>query len=151
MASGESRDDIERQMALLRAAMRQEARDVAESARTLADWRYHFRGHPFLFCAAAAALGYLIVPGRTRVGPRTSGQGAVRAPLNGAVGASSGSDVPAAGRPLVTAALGLAANFAAKQAASFVARRGQEALRRYARSRSKHDSPAEVLEGDSVD
>jgi hypothetical protein len=139
MTSGESPDEIERQMAALRAAMRREARDVAESARTLADWRYHFRAHPFVFCAAAAALGYLLVPRRAS---RAIGQVAPE-PANGAIETSYDKGVTA-GRPLVVAALGLAARYAARQAASYVAHRGQDALRSYVQSRAKREAPAET-------
>ena len=59
-------DDIERQLAAMRSVLHQDVRDLATEARTLVDWRCHFRAHPWLYCGGAAALGYMLVPGRDR-------------------------------------------------------------------------------------
>ena len=59
-------DDIERQLATMRSVLHQDVRDLATEARTLVDWRYHFRAHPWLYCGGAAALGFMLVPGRER-------------------------------------------------------------------------------------
>lgn len=57
-------DDIERQLATMRSVLHQDVRDLATEVRTLVDWRYHFRAHPWLYGGGAAALGFMLVPGR---------------------------------------------------------------------------------------
>ena len=59
-------DDIERQLAMMRSVLHQDVRDLATEARTLVDWRYHFRVHPWLYCGGAAVLGFMLVPRRQR-------------------------------------------------------------------------------------
>jgi hypothetical protein len=59
-------DDIERQLAKMRSVLDQDVRGLANQARTLVDWRYHFRSHPWLYCGGAAALGFMLVPRRQR-------------------------------------------------------------------------------------
>ena len=67
--NSEHRDDIQRQMAALRSALAQDLNGSIDSAKLLADWRYHFRKHPALFCGAAAALGFALVPWRRAAQP----------------------------------------------------------------------------------
>ena len=62
---------MERQLAALRSALEEDtgglvdkARKLSDNARTLADWRHHFRRHPAAFCGAAAVLGFLLIPRR---------------------------------------------------------------------------------------
>jgi hypothetical protein len=57
-------DDIERQLAAMRSVLRRDVRGFAKHARTLVDWRYYFRAHPWLYCGGAAALGFMLVSGR---------------------------------------------------------------------------------------
>ena len=59
-------DDIERQLAKMRSVLDQDVRGLANQARTLVDWRYHFGSHPWLYCGGAAALGFMLVPRRQR-------------------------------------------------------------------------------------
>jgi len=58
------RDEIQRQMAMLRAALARDVSGSIDSAKLLADWHYHFRKHPALFCGAAALVGYTLIPSR---------------------------------------------------------------------------------------
>src|SRR3954451_7323766 len=67
MISEPNPEDIERQMAEMRSALQQDVRVLASEARTLADWRTHFRAHPWLFCGVAAALGVILVPRARKV------------------------------------------------------------------------------------
>jgi hypothetical protein len=67
MISEPNPEDIERQMAEMRSALQQDVRVLATEARTLADWRTHFRAHPWLFCGIAAALGFMLVPRARKV------------------------------------------------------------------------------------
>jgi hypothetical protein len=62
MNNGSKHDDLLRQMAGARAALSSNAQSAVDNARTLADWKYHYRNHPWLFCGVAAAVGYLLVP-----------------------------------------------------------------------------------------
>jgi len=55
-------DDLERKMAAMRSALGDDVREFATRARTLVDWRNHFRAHPWLYCGAAATVGFLLVP-----------------------------------------------------------------------------------------
>lgn len=48
--------------AATRDALEEEIRQLLSDARALAAWRRHFRSHPWLFCGAAAALGFVVVP-----------------------------------------------------------------------------------------
>lgn len=59
-------DDIERELAATRSVLHQDVRNLATEARTLVDWRYHFCAHSWLYCGGAAALGFMLVPGRKR-------------------------------------------------------------------------------------
>ena len=45
-----------------RDALEQEIRQLLSDARILAAGRRYFRSHPWLFCGAAAALGFVVVP-----------------------------------------------------------------------------------------
>jgi hypothetical protein len=110
------------------------ARDAdaaAADARSLADWRHHFRTHPWLFCGAAAAIGFLLVPAKS-------------AP---AVGISLGNSHPPAPQPppaprsLLANGLGLVASFVARQSLNYVARRGLDWLE--VRGRQRRESPSE--------
>ncbi len=64
MNNGSQHDDLLRQMAGARAALSRNAQSAVDNARTLADWKFHYRNHPWLCCGAAAAAGYLLVPQR---------------------------------------------------------------------------------------
>ncbi len=141
-------DEIQRQMAALRGALEQEVSGVVSSARTLSDWRYHFREHPALFCAAAVAAGFALVP-------RRNGRGQSAALLNES-GAENQRAAPAdAGtapsRSVMAVLLGLAANAAAREATIIVTRHGRELLERFLAPRAaaqpgepvsrQHDAP----------
>jgi hypothetical protein len=67
MISEPTPEEIERQMAVLRSVLEHDVKELASEARTLTDWRHHFQRHPWLFCGAAAALGFLVVPRARRV------------------------------------------------------------------------------------
>jgi hypothetical protein len=65
--------DHDHQAEKIRKAMAEVRRDVDANsaqvfnhAREMADWRYHVRKYPKLSLAAAAAIGYLLVPAKSR-------------------------------------------------------------------------------------
>jgi len=63
----DSGDDIAERMQHVRKNVGEDVKGIVENARTLADWRYHVKHHPWLCVGAALALGYLVVPKRKPV------------------------------------------------------------------------------------
>jgi len=60
-------DEIRRQMAYVRSELHRDAEGLAANARVMADWRYYVRRYPWVSMAAAAAVGYLVVPHKPSV------------------------------------------------------------------------------------
>jgi fluoride ion exporter CrcB/FEX len=60
--TGLARDEIQRQMAVIRTHLPGEVGGIVTNVRRLADWRYYIRAFPLGSLAAAAAAGYLLVP-----------------------------------------------------------------------------------------
>ncbi|HTI52037.1 MAG TPA: hypothetical protein VL475_13830 [Planctomycetaceae bacterium] len=56
--------DIKQQMRQVRMSMRVDVHELVKNARSLTDWRHHWRLHPWASCGAAAVLGFLVVPRR---------------------------------------------------------------------------------------
>jgi hypothetical protein len=131
MNNGSRPDEIRRRMAEARAALAHDAKAAVSDARTLVDWREHFRAHPWLFCGGAAALGFLLIPRRDHAG------GA--APLTPLADAAGPVPEPTPPKGLMAAAFGLAATFAARQAAQYAS---QFALRWLETRRREHESSA---------
>src|SRR5690348_14445396 len=111
-----SEDELRLQLAAVRASLAREARAVVSDARTLTDWRHHYRLHPWLFCAGAAAIGFVLAP---RSGSRR------RNLSEGPPPAESGSSAPPAARPAVAGAAGAVASMLLRQVAATA---GQAAL-----------------------
>jgi hypothetical protein len=120
MENGSVSEHIRREMAEARAALAHDARAVAWDARTLADWRHHFRAHPWLFCGGAAALGFLLVPRREQ--PNYAASAKRAAEKNG-----QAETTPSAAS-LATTLLGIGVTFLARQSANYLARRGLDWL-----------------------
>ena len=57
-----SADDICRRMEAVRRTAGEEMETIVQSAKTLSDWRYYVKNHPFLLAGAAAGLGFLLIP-----------------------------------------------------------------------------------------
>lgn len=125
-----SDDDLQGQMAAVRWALARDVLGVRDDMQTLTDWRYHFRRHPALCCAGAAALGFLAIP------RRRSQQSVVTHVWQAAPATGPSPVVPiekAAGfsfKSLAVAALSMAATAAARQASAYAQRRGQEYVAR---------------------
>jgi len=118
----DSPDDIRRELALARAALNRDARAAVVDARTLADWQHHFRAHPWLFSGCAAAIGFLLVPGRKRATTwRAAERAFERAEFRPNV------EQPQA-KSLSATALGLAASFLARQTLNVATRQGMKWL-----------------------
>ncbi len=59
-------DELQRRMAHVRDDLERNSARLIENAQTLADWRYYVRQYPWLTLAAAGAIGFLLVPKRTK-------------------------------------------------------------------------------------
>ena len=59
-------EEIRRAMAEVRRDVDANTAEVFNHAREMADWRYHIRKYPKMSLAAAAAIGYLLVPAKGR-------------------------------------------------------------------------------------
>jgi hypothetical protein len=60
-------DEIELRMRQVRAELREDMTSLVAGARDLTDWTTYVRRYPWLCLGAAAAVGYLVVPSRTKV------------------------------------------------------------------------------------
>ncbi|MGD9724477.1 MAG: hypothetical protein AB7O59_24785 [Pirellulales bacterium] len=125
MSFGSEPDELRHELAAARAALARDAQAAAADARTLADWRHHFRAHPWVWCGSAAALGYLIVPAR-----RAS------APIAAQTLNMPAAQVAAPKQPVMkSAAAGLAAlgaRWLAQQAWIYATQRGMDYLKTHA-------------------
>jgi hypothetical protein len=54
-------------MQQLRCEIDGDVEDMAASARSMVDWKHYVKTYPWVFLGAAVALGFLIVPKRSRV------------------------------------------------------------------------------------
>lgn len=57
-----SADDICQRMEAVRRTAGAEVETIVQSAKTLSDWRFYVKNHPFLLAGAAAGLGFLLIP-----------------------------------------------------------------------------------------
>ena len=58
----DSADDIVRRMREVRREMSDDVRGIVDTAKTLSDWRYYVKNHPWACVGAAVALGFLVAP-----------------------------------------------------------------------------------------
>ena len=137
MISPNQPDDIRRQMVAMRSLLQQDARSLAADASRMADWRYHFRAHPLLWCGGAAVLGYLAVPRRLR------GQSLAAPAITAA--AASGTPSVAAGPSVSSVLLTIAANVLTRGAAAYV----QRAIERLPTATATHDRAARSAEAEN--
>ena len=63
----DSADEIVKRMQDVRREVGVDVQGIRESAKTLSDWRYHVKNHPWMCVGAAAALGFFVVPKRKAV------------------------------------------------------------------------------------
>ena len=59
-------DAVRERMQQLRCEIDGDMEDVSASARTMVDWKHYVKTHPWVCLGAVAALGFLIVPKRSR-------------------------------------------------------------------------------------
>jgi len=60
-------EQIQRQMQQVRTELRDNVRELVESAREMTVWQRYVQAYPWTCLGAAALAGYLIVPTRTRM------------------------------------------------------------------------------------
>lgn len=131
-------EEIRRAMAEVRRKVDGNTAEVLNHAREMADWRYHVRKYPKMSLAAAAAIGYLLVPAKGR--RRAVGQYAAdRSPGTGKV-------EPVRQASLVDQLLSTAARLVIRNGVPFVA---HEAIRMWQQRRGRPaeaevDSPPET-------
>jgi hypothetical protein len=63
----DSAEEIVKRMQHVRRDVGDDVKGIVETARTLSDWRYHVKHHPWLCVGLALALGFLVVPKRKRI------------------------------------------------------------------------------------
>jgi len=63
-------DEIRRKMAQIRRDLHADVREVVAGAEAATDWRRYVRSYPWALVGIAAAIGYLVVPKRSRSLPR---------------------------------------------------------------------------------
>lgn len=128
-------DDLQQQLAAARSALVNDMGVAVDSAKTLADWRHHFRAHPLVFCGAAVALGYLLVPRRRPAPLRAMAWPPDTTSVSPSMlTASMNTAGPVEDRSAIKDLLLMAATHVAREAASFAARRGQDWLRTQAQA-----------------
>ena len=71
MSEQESIDAIQQRMRAVRGTMGEEVVDLVASTRDMTDWRQYVRANPWACVAAAVAVGYFLVPNRTKTAPMT--------------------------------------------------------------------------------
>jgi hypothetical protein len=59
-------DAVRERMQELRCEIDEDVEDVSASAHAMVDWKHYVKAHPWVSFGAAVALGFLIVPKRSR-------------------------------------------------------------------------------------
>jgi hypothetical protein len=68
----DSADEIARRMEDVRREVSDDVRGIVETAKTLSDWRYYVKNHPWACVGLAVGLGFVIAPRkRAKSGPDT--------------------------------------------------------------------------------
>ena len=130
MNNGPAPDELRHAMADARAALTRDAHAAGRDARTLVDWRHHFRNHPWVYCGSAAAIGFLLVPQR-----KSMSQVAATAPV------ANGSESPRA-KSLAATLLEIGGALVARQSLKYVTQRGLDWLELRTATRSASEQPA---------
>jgi hypothetical protein len=124
-------------MQQLRCEIDGDMEDMAESARTMVDWKHYVKTYPWVCLGAAVALGFLIVPKQSRV---------IRPDLAtltelARTGHLVGKPASAATHGLIDALLAAVANIAVRKATAYLGQ-GAESLLGITgqRETGRHDS-----------
>ena len=104
-------DTVRARMQGIRCEIDQDLEDVSASARSMVDWKHYVEAYPWACLAAAAALGFLIVPKRS-----ATINVDVAAPSESA---ETGHSAPSATRGLVDAIVAAAVSVAVREAIAY--------------------------------
>jgi hypothetical protein len=63
----DSAEEIVQRMQQVRQGVGDDVKGIVETAKTLTDWRYHLKHHPWLLVGGAVALGFLLAPRKRRI------------------------------------------------------------------------------------
>ena len=130
-------ESVRARMQQLRREIDGDMEDMAASARSMVDWKHYVKTYPWVCLGAAVALGFLIVPKRSRV---------IRPDLAtltepARTGHLVGKPAPAATHGLIDALLATVANIAVQKASAYL---GQSMGRLLGKTNqcetSRHDS-----------
>jgi hypothetical protein len=67
MGNGSTAELIQQRMSQIRHDLDETVDEISDQARQLRDWRYYMQRYPWLVAGVAAAVGYLVVPTRSKV------------------------------------------------------------------------------------
>ena len=128
-------DTVRERMQQLRCEIDEDVEDVSASARTMLDWKHYVKAHPWMCFGAAVALGFLIVPKRSRATRPAAATVAESATTGQVVVRSSADDHGGSDR----CAIGCRANIAIRKATAYL---GQSAGRSTGNNRSARGEPS---------
>ncbi len=117
-------DTVPARMQRIRCEIDQDLQDVSASARSMVDWKHYVKAHPWVCLGAAAVLGFLIVPKRSR---GTSAD--LPAPTEAAETARPVAAAPTAVRGMVDALVGAVAGIAVREAIAYLGQSAGKFLR----------------------
>jgi hypothetical protein len=116
-------DEIRKSMARIRRDLHEDVRGVVESAEAVTDWRHWIRDYPWASMAAAAAIGFVLVPKRRKtVKPEAVAQAVaaqIQPAMQQAAQAAAVEGPKKRGRGLIGAGLGLLAPIALRAAQNY--------------------------------
>lgn len=109
-------ESVRARMQQLRCEIDGDMEDMAASARTMLDWKHYVKAYPWVCLGAAAALGFLIVPKRSR-----ARRPDLAAPTEMArTGHLAVKPAPAAAHAWIDALLAAVANIAMREATAYL-------------------------------
>jgi hypothetical protein len=119
-------DLLQVQMRKVRTDLNEEVHELVQNAREAVDWRHYWRSYPWVGCAAALTVGYLLVPTR-----RNSDRDARL--LSEVARSAEAVSRPSTGRRLLAELGGVVLGLAARQGMRFVGRQVEQVLAAHSR------------------
>jgi hypothetical protein len=111
-------------MQRLRCEIDEDVEDVSTSAHAMLDWKHYVKTHPWVCFGAAVALGFLIVPKRSRT-TRPAAATVVEPATTGHVGVKSAPTITAG---VIDAILATVANIAIQKATAYLGQTAERLL-----------------------
>jgi hypothetical protein len=125
---------LQLQMRQVRTDLDEEVHDLVQNARTAVDWRHYWRSYPWVGCAAALTVGYLLVPAR-----RNSSHDARL--LSEVAHSAEAASRPSGARRLLAELGGVVLGLAARQGMRFVGRQVEQVLAAHAHDPGQFRNP----------